>query len=301
MGREAADIEWNVFAVTDVGRVRRNNEDSFVVADLSTGDAQRTPVEGRYRQGRLGLLLLVADGMGGEASGEVASEICVTVVPARLRELLRSADPLHEAAFLEALHNALADANRAIFLKAQESPLFAGMGTTATAAGVFGARLFVGQVGDSRAYLHRGKRLVQLTRDQTFLNYLADIGAQLPADPESDGRRNILTQAVGTSPLLDVKVSQIDLCRGDRILVCSDGLYSMVRQPEIEALLAQPGSLDEVGHNLVSAANANGGKDNVTVILAEASGAGLPEPDGDPQPKELESSGGPSPSGRHRA
>jgi protein phosphatase len=200
---------------------------------------------------------------------------------------LQAAESLDDLTFVRALVGALADANRAVFEKAQTSPLFYGMGTTATAAGLFGSRLFVGQVGDSRAYLQRGPRLVQLTRDQTFLNYLADIGAPVPDDLESDSRRNILTQAVGTSPALDVKVTSVDLCRGDRILLCSDGLYSMVRAPELKALLIRPASLTDTCRALVKAANARGGNDNITVILAEGSGHGLPETGGEPQPQEF--------------
>ena len=107
------------------------------------------------------------------------------------------------------------------------------MGTTTTAAALFGQHLFVGQVGDSRCYLIRNKQITQLTRDQTFLNYLKDIGAELPADPEKDSRKSILTQAVGSSETLDVKVTYIRVNQGDRILVCSDGLYNMVPDADL--------------------------------------------------------------------
>lgn len=287
MSPETAAIELRAVGITNTGRVRKNNEDHFVVADLTTGNTQLTPDGGRYRLGPLGLLLLVADGMGGESSGEVASEICVSVVPGRLRESLTTADPLDAAAFVLALSGALEEANRAILQRAQASPFYAGMGTTATAAGLLGSHLFVAQVGDSRAYLQRKGKLVQLTRDQTFLNYLADLGANLPADLESDGRRNILTQAVGTSLGLDVKVTHVELRRSDRILLCSDGLYAMVRGPELKALLDQPGSLADRCQALVNAANANGGTDNITVILAELNGGGLADPNGEPRPEEF--------------
>jgi serine/threonine protein phosphatase PrpC len=286
MSPEPAAIELSVFGATDIGRVRKNNEDNFAVADLTTGEVKLPPDGARFQLGKLGLLLLVADGMGGESSGEVASEICASVVPGRLRQNLSSLESVDEPAFVHALRDALDHANGMILQKARESPFYAGMGTTATAAGIFGGHLFVGQVGDSRAYLQRGARLVQLTRDQSFLNYLADIGASVPTDFESDSRRNILTQAVGTSPWLDVKVTRVELRRGDRILVCSDGLYSMVRAPELKALLDQPGSLADRCQALVSAANANGGTDNITAILAEVNGNGLAEATGEAKPEE---------------
>ena len=262
--------------MSDMGRVRKNNEDNSVVCNLSTGEVGVTPSLREHDLGPLGSLFMVADGMGGEASGEVASQLAAVTVPKRLYDNLKSLGTVSEANFVNLLREAIEYANQIIFQKALANPAYRGMGTTTTASALFGQHLFVGQVGDSRCYLIRNKQITQLTRDQTFLNYLKDIGAELPADPEKDSRKSILTQAVGSSETLDVKVTYIRVNQGDRILVCSDGLYNMV--PEAD-LLENAGRGDGLSDNckaLIEKANANGGTDNITVILAHFSGQGLP-------------------------
>jgi serine/threonine protein phosphatase PrpC len=134
-------------------------------------------------------------------------------------------------------------------------------------------------VGDSRAYILRNKEIVQLTRDQTYLNYLAEIGAEVPEDPEKDSRRSILTQAVGSSETVDVKVSYTKARQGDSLLLCSDGLYNMVKLPEMASVLEMDDPLPEKCKSLIGQANANGGGDNVTVILVTLQGSGLPPAD----------------------
>lgn len=278
-GVEANAIQVKVSALSDVGRVRKNNEDNFVVCNLTTGEAGLSPAVTTHVLGPRGTLFMVADGMGGEASGEVASQICAVTVPKRIYENLKSLGKVSEANFVLLLREAVEFANQIIFQKAQSSSLYKGMGTTTTAAALFGPYLFVGQVGDSRAYLIRNKEMVQLTRDQTFLNYLAEIGAELPADPEKDSRKSILTQAVGSSEKLDVKVTYTKARQGDGLLICSDGLYNMVKPPELTSIVSQPGSLAARCKALISKANEHGGTDNCTVILADFDGPGLPPAD----------------------
>lgn len=134
-------------------------------------------------------------------------------------------------------------------------------------------------MGDSRAYVIRNKQLVQLTRDQTYLNYLAEIGAELPEEPEKDSRKSILTQAVGSSETVDVKVTYTKMRQGDCILLCSDGLYNMVKAPEILSVLEGNDAPAAKCKVLVQKANEHGGTDNITLILAELSGPGLPPAD----------------------
>ena len=278
-GNEVKAIHVTLFGMSDMGRVRKNNEDNFVVCNLTTGEVGLTPTLCKHDPGPLGSLFMVADGMGGEASGEVASQLAATTVPKRLYDNLKTMGAVSEANFVILLREAIEYANQIIFQKAVADPVFRGMGTTTTAAALFGQHLFVGQVGDSRCYLIRNKQITQLTRDQTFLNYLKDIGAELPADPEKDSRKSILTQAVGSSETLDVKVTYVRMNQGDRILICSDGLYNMV--PEA-GLLANGSRGDQLPNNckaLIERANANGGTDNITMILAEFSGQGLPSVD----------------------
>ncbi len=272
-------IQLELFALSDVGRVRKNNEDNFAVCNLTTGEVGVTPALCHHPLGPHGTLLLVADGMGGEASGEVASHLCVSTVPQRLHVNLKSLAHVSETNFVLLLREAVEYANQVIFQKSQTDSGFRGMGTTTTAAGVFNAHLFVAQVGDSRAYVLRNKQFVQLTRDQTYLNYLAEIGAELPADPEKDSRRSILTQAVGTSETVDVQVTYTQLRQRDRLLLCSDGLYNMVKSPDMIEVLGRKATLQEKCRLLIEKANANGGTDNSTVVLSEVDGPGLPPAD----------------------
>lgn len=269
-------IHVNVFGMSDMGQVRKNNEDNFVVCNLSTGEASLTPSLRNHRLGPRGTLFLVADGMGGEASGEVASQICTTTVPKRLYENLKSLGNVSETNFVLLLREAIEYANQIIYHKALTDLIFRGMGTTATAGVLFGPYLFVGQVGDSRAHVIRNKQMVQLTRDQTYLNYLAEIGAELPEGPEKDSRKSILTQAVGTSEMVDVKVTYTKMRQGDCLLLCSDGLYNMVKIPEILAVLEGTDALPAKCKTLIQKANEHGGTDNITLILAEVAGPGLP-------------------------
>ena len=278
-GSDAKAIHVAMFGMSDMGRVRKNNEDNFVVCNLTTGEVGVSPSLRQHDLGPLGSLFMVADGMGGEASGEVASQLAAVTVPKRLYDNLKTLGKVSEANFVILLREAIEYANQIIFQKAVANPAYHGMGTTTTASALFGPHLFVGQVGDSRCYLIRNKQITQLTHDQTFLNYLKDIGADLPADPEKDSRKSILTQAVGSSETLDVKVTYIRVCQGDRILVCCDGLYNMV--PDAD-LLENASRGDDLSNNckaLIEKANANGGTDNITVILAEFSGQGLPPMD----------------------
>jgi len=269
-------IKVKVCGASDMGRIRKNNEDNFVVSNLTTGEVSRTPPLPVLTLGSFGSLFMVADGMGGEASGEVASHICTSTVPKRLRENLQSLDEVNETNFALLLRESIEYANQIIHQRALDDPTHRGMGTTATAAAIFAPYLFVAQVGDSRAYLSRGDGLTQLTRDQTFLNYLKEIGVEVPSDPEMDNRKSILTQAVGTSEVLNVKVTYAMVRQGDSLLLCSDGLYNMVPAGEILRVMMGNESLANKCQCLIDQANANGGNDNITVVMAEFSGAGLP-------------------------
>jgi PPM family protein phosphatase len=282
-----AALSIDYCGMTDLGRIRKNNEDNYAVWDLMSGEAREQGPGTIARLGPRGALLLVADGMGGEACGEVASATCIEVLPQRLRELLDGLSEVDDSNFVRAIKEAIAFANQTILGMARQDPRYAGMGTTVTAVGLLGSAIFTGQVGDSRAYLLRNGKSFRLTRDQTLLNYLADIGAPLPPDLENDHRKNILTQAVGSADSLDIKVTRAEPRRGDRLLVCSDGFYNMVKDQELEKLLLQQGSLSSICHRLIDEANAHGGSDNITVILAELTGSRLAEPAGEVTVEEI--------------
>jgi serine/threonine protein phosphatase PrpC len=270
-----AAIHINAAGMSDMGRVRKNNEDNLVICDLTSGEVGVNPPLRNHLQGPRGTLFMVADGMGGEASGEVASQICVTTVPKRLYDNLKSVSTISETNFVLMLREAIEFANQVIYQKAQAASTHKGMGTTTTAAALLGPYLFVAQVGDSRAYLIRNRKMVQLTRDQTFLNYLEDIGAEMPADPEKDSRKSILTQAVGSSENVDVKVTYTRIRSGDKILLCSDGLYNMVDHESLASIANQDNSLADKCKALIARANQKGGTDNITVIIADFSGPSL--------------------------
>jgi protein phosphatase len=269
-------INVKAYGASDMGRIRKNNEDNFVVCNLTTGEVGLTPQLRSHILGNRGSLFMVADGMGGEASGEVASQICTFTVPKRLHENLKSLDQVSEANFVLLLRESIEYANQIIHQRALSDPIHRGMGTTATVAALFGPYLFVAQVGDSRAYLIRRNELTQLTRDQTFLNYLKDIGVEVPTDPEMDSRKSILTQAVGSSENVNVKVTYTKVRQGDSLLLCSDGLYNMVPAADILAAMMGTEPLPNKCQTLIDKANAKGGSDNITVVMAEFSGPGLP-------------------------
>ena len=272
----APAILVETFGMSDLGKVRKNNEDSFAIGNLTTAEADLTPALMQHTLGNRGSLFMVADGMGGAASGEVASQMCISHVPKYLEEHLALLTEVSEADFALRLRESVEYANQAIYQRAQNDPSSRGMGTTATVAALFGPRLFVAQVGDSRAYLVRGSGMAQLTRDQTLLNYLREIGVAVSAGPEMDSRKNILTQAVGSSAKVDVKVTSSPIQQGDRLLLCSDGLYNMVDDDAILATLGRTAPLAHKCQSLIAQANSAGGLDNVTVVLAEFSGPGLP-------------------------
>ena len=278
-GPEGDAVRVSALGMSDMGRVRKNNEDNFVICDLSSGEICVNPPLRDRAVGPRGSLFMVADGMGGEASGEVASQIAVSTVPKRLYDNLKTVGRASETNFVLLLREAIEFANQIIYQRAQGGEEHKGMGTTTTAAAILGSYLFVAQVGDSRAYLIRNKKMVQLTRDQTFLNYLEEIGAEMPPDPEKDSRKSILTQAVGSSENLDVKVTYTRLRNGDGLLLCSDGLYNMVGPADLVALANREDTLAGKCKALIAKGNEQGGTDNITVILAEFSGSGLPAAD----------------------
>lgn len=226
---------------TDIGCLRDHNEDSLIV----------TPP-----------LFAVADGMGGHAAGEVASEIAVNV----LAELA----PAHPDP--EALGRAVEEANRAIIRAAHEGRGREGMGTTMTAAMLEGERLIIAQVGDSRAYLlHQGK-LQQLTRDHSLMADMIEAGQLTPEEARTHPNRSVITRALGSDPNTQPDLYEINVETGDRLLICSDGLSGMVPDADIESTLARIRDPQRCASQLVNEAIANGGHDNVTVIVADVSG-----------------------------
>jgi protein phosphatase len=271
-----SDVIVGLSARTDVGRTREHNEDAYLVADLAEAQAL-SPVDGLHRVvGPRGLLLMVADGMGGAAAGEIASSMAIDAVFAHVRAAWGESTSSDPAIFAEILSAATSVANERIYQYAVEHPATRGMGTTATVAGIWGNTLAVAQVGDSRAYLVRKGQARQLTKDQSLLQRLVDAGEITAAEAERSERRNIILQALGPEPMVTVDVTTHTLQRGDAVLLCTDGLTGVVRASEIAQMVEAAPDPAAACVQLVAGANARGGPDNVTVVVARFEGDALP-------------------------
>jgi protein phosphatase len=270
-----APVHARVFALTDVGRTREHNEDAFLVADLESGAAIDFGADAvDIRAGAHGALFLVADGMGGAASGELASSMAAELVLSGLRNAWRAADP-SVARFAEALRDATIAANHRIHTHARENPEHRGMGTTATIAGLYGDHLYVVQVGDSRAYLVREGQAQMLTKDQSLVQRLVEAGELTPEEAERSERRNIILQALGPEPNVTVDITHQQVRRGDILILCSDGLSGQVKADEIAYVAQQEPDVVGICRNLVDRANARGGPDNITVVAVRFDGEAL--------------------------
>src|SRR5918912_1714739 len=263
-----SNIQVSVYAGTDIGMHRSGNEDAFLVADLTTGSVGLGPEMSTHPVGERGSLLIVSDGMGGAAAGEVASELAVTTI----REALMESSPQIET--VNRLRLATEAANERIWNEAQANPELSGMGATVTAVLAQGGLVYIAQVGDSRAYLIRGRQIKQLTRDQSFAQMLIDAGAIQPEQAASIPQ-NVIMQALGTQPNVKVAMTTIRLCRNDCLLLCSDGLSNKLGPDEMKQAVEQAGDLKAACRALINTANERGGEDNITVVLARFDGDGL--------------------------
>ena len=240
----SVSLMWG--ARSDVGCVRSHNEDSYLV---------QSP------------LFCVCDGMGGHAAGEVASAIAVETIA---KTAPSSADPALLAAAVEA-------ANAAIITAAENGEGKPGMGCTATAAYIDGTTLAIAHVGDSRAYLLHGGTLIRVTRDHSYVEELVDAGEITADEARTHPNRSVITRALGSDPNMYADHFQINIEKGDRLILCSDGLSSMIPDADIESISAQSSTAQICTDNLVDAALAAGGSDNVTVVVVDVVDDGLVE------------------------
>lgn len=232
----------------DIGKVREENQDTVVTCPLSDG-----------------VLAVVCDGMGGMQCGKEASVIAANAFTESVTASYR--EEMTDDALAALLRSAVADANQAVYTAAVEANLRMHMGTTLVGALLRGNRCRLVNVGDSRAYLlHREKSPTQLTVDHTAAQYLYERGDIEAEERATHPRRNELTRAVGVMSRVPADCIQCSLGEGERLLLCSDGLYGMVTDDDIAAIVAE-GSFEGAAQRLVNAANANGGRDNISVIL----------------------------------
>ena len=271
---ELPRLEIAIAAASDVGTVREHNEDYFLVGDLDAGKVLELaqPWNGEATRGPL---LVVCDGMGGVEGGEVASE---TAAAAIWREMKITPATREPEVFARLLRRATRVANHDVHETARREPGLRGMGTTVSVAGVVDDRLIVATVGDSRAYVLRSGVIVQVTRDQSLSSALLAAGHD-PAQAERAG--SAILQALGVGDDVEPSLSIIPLRRGDRVLLCSDGLHQLVADPALALLMSEPHSVEEAVKLLVSAARAAGGLDNITAIVADIKGERLEPPAND--------------------
>jgi len=270
--------KMDCFGLTDLGRMRPSNQDHYLIADLNKSlrvhsTSLNINDETRLYGGSQGKLLLVADGMGGEAEGERASTIAVDQVATYVLNSLSWCYRLEESSeddFAEHLKEALQSCQDSIKTVANQRPETRSMGTTMTMVYIVWPRAFVVHVGDSRCYLLRNGRLQQITVDHTMANLLAETEQM----SRSQARRSPLGHALwnaigGRSDELSVDVYKLSLDRGDILLLCTDGLYDMVSDERLRDVLSLKDSAETICRRLVEMANEHGGKDNITAIVAQ--------------------------------
>lgn len=240
------------FAKTCIGMVRSNNEDAFYVP----------PKNGDYPE-----LFIVADGMGGHRGGEVASQMAVKEVSDYINA--RFSKDFNEDLIKAMINDSIMEANRKILMAAMDHEEWAGMGTTITLAFFFGKKIFIGHVGDSRAYMIRNNTITQLTRDHSLVWQLMEEGRLTLDETRTHPMKNVITRALGTDKVLEPDFLEYDLKKNDIIVLCSDGLTNMLEDDEIKNIVCGQ-ELETAAEMLIHAANLHGGIDNITVELIRA-------------------------------
>lgn len=269
-------VEVDIAGLSHTGHVRTNNEDHYLVVrierSLKTMMTNLTEGSLPERFDEVAYGLLVADGMGGYAAGEVASsqalikliELAVETPDWVMRMLHRE----NANTVMRRMTERFRLIDSELRVQGESDPSLVGMGTTLTVAASLGAELFVGHIGDSRAYLFRNERLHQLTRDNTLAQGLIDAGIARPEDTATQAMRHVLTAALAAGEQADPQVQRFHLCDGDQVLLCTDGLTEMVRDETIAAILNDADSATQACQTLIDLALAAGGSDNTTVVLA---------------------------------
>lgn len=234
-------------AASDIGLIRENNQDSIFVSN-----------------NREFPLFIVADGMGGHKAGEIASSMVVDIIK---EKFLEEHDNLKEESYIVSIiKESIKDANDIIYLKSLEDPKYSGMGTTITLAYVFENKVYIGHVGDSRAYFYDEKGIVQITEDHSLINELLKNGSITLEEAKNHPQRNMITRAVGTSCSIEMDIISKSYEKDNILLICSDGLSSMVSDKEINNWLKKEKDMKTLCEKLVLASKDNGGLDNISVV-----------------------------------
>ena len=293
-----------IHATSHIGRVRKGNEDNYLLLDISDAKAWTSAQEDgefvietqRFDIDDNGVVMAVSDGMGGALAGEVASTMAVETVSEKLlgEDIDDTLAPEgHDHHLITRLYEATVFANQLIHHQGRTDPQFQGMGATFTGIGVTPAAVDIIQVGDSRAYLVRNEKIYQVTKDQSLVQQLIDAQQISAEEAETHTLKNVILQALGAQNEIYPVSVRIAPCRNDIFLLCSDGLSNKVSAAEMQQIVNDNfDGLQSACAELVKLANENGGEDNITVIITKFSGDGLPEPEGDEVKLELIDLGG---------
>lgn len=268
-GEVAHQLHLTWHGRTVVGQVRTNNEDTLWAACVSDRGAAEGNSAAEAVLDWPGLLLAVADGMGGALAGEVASGMAVQAVARELDQSIEGAelDPQSRDDRERALVDAVQRANLDIRSQGERNPQQRGMGTTLTAAWLHHEHAEIAQIGDSRAYLFRGGHLRQLTKDQSLVSKLIEDNIITEEEAERIAGRNIILQALGSDDDLEVAYQRVALESGDHLVLCTDGLTTVVNNGALEDELRRGGSPEDICKRLIEMAESRGGPDNITVIV----------------------------------
>jgi protein phosphatase len=293
-----------IHATSHIGRVRKGNEDNYLLLDISGAKAWTSSQEDgdfviesqRFEVDENGVVMAVSDGMGGALAGEVASTMAVETVSEKLLDEDLDETLMAEAAdhhLINRLHDATVFANYLIHQQGRSDPQFQGMGATFTGIGITPAGADVIQVGDSRAYLVRNGKIYQITKDQSLVQQLIDAQQITAEDAETHTLKNVILQALGAQNEIYPVSARVTPNRNDVFLLCSDGLSNKVSAADMQRIVLE--NFDELQNacvELVKEANENGGEDNITVVVAKFLGDSLAEPSGDEVKLELIELGG---------
>ena len=276
-----------VHATSHVGRVRKGNEDNYLLLNISAEKVWTSAQEDgefvietqRFEVDEDGVVVAVSDGMGGALAGEVASTMAVQTVSEKLLDKEDDTDvEVAGHGLITRLYNATVFANYLIHQQGRSDPQFQGMGATFTGIAVTPAGADVIQVGDSRAYLVRGGNIYQVTKDQSLVQQLIDAQQISQEEAETHTLKNVILQALGAQNEIYPVSARVTPCNNDVFLICSDGLSNKVPAAQMQEIVtAHFDELQNACVELVSLANKNGGEDNITVVLARISGDALPD------------------------
>ncbi|HNX15881.1 MAG TPA: Stp1/IreP family PP2C-type Ser/Thr phosphatase [Bacilli bacterium] len=235
---------------TDIGKIRLTNEDRANALTNTKGN----------------ILLLVCDGMGGANKGDYASSIAIKMISESFFDKQKF---LNRFSAVKWAMEIIKKANDAIYQEAQKNAIYQGMGTTLTMVLIMSNHMITAQIGDSRAYVLHDQEVVQITEDQTYVAYLYRTGKIRKEEMLTHPKRHVLTNALGIYPSLNVDIKITDYCN-ENVLVCSDGLYNNVEDNSIYSILKSDDSTEQKVNELIALANANGGSDNIAIVLWEA-------------------------------